>query len=83
MKYQLMGFLFTEWLIDPDPCLNPGNWMCTHGRIKGHTFDPLIGLSCSAFFSQHCEISASGNCSADLLILGPDRIYRVVSFPEK
>lgn len=31
---------------------------------------------------QYCEISASGNCSSDLLIFNPDRIYRGL-LPEK
>ena len=82
------GVLFTKWLFDWNPLLlipeiGCVNYFHARWRTEGPTSDPLTGLSCSAFFSQYCEISASGNCSADLLILGPDRIYGMVSFPEK
>lgn len=57
------------------------------GVSKSSPVDPLIITINRAvvlcIFSQYCEISARGNCTTDLLILGPDRIYGVVSFPEK
>lgn len=92
----LMKVPFTEWpyrlgILARIPEIGCVNYVHAHGRSKElDSFDPLFimmqqgTLSCSAFFSQYREISVSGNCTTDLLILGPDRIYGSGSpFPEK
>ncbi|CAD6892841.1 unnamed protein product [Tilletia laevis] len=68
--------LFESWLLDWDPCANPGNWseiacsvsiMCKKQLINNFAipFNSTVWLSCSAYFSQYF------------------RVYGVASFPAK